>query len=170
MMIKELMSRRRALTVLGTAGVAAVLTERPDPAQAATDEIDLAKVPAKVRRAADLAVPGAKWSTAFKDEEDGETYFELEGKDRRQRVVTVEVSADGEVNEVETEMPLAEVRESVQATLKKRLPRFKVATVYEVREGGKMVGYNFEGKRPRDKEEIVVFVSADGKEVEIDVE
>jgi len=169
-MSEELLNRRRALIVLGTAGIAGALVQQPTAALAAVDEIALAKVPAKVRRAADLAVPGAKWSNAFEDEEDGEIYFELEGKDRRQRAVTVEVSGEGEVNEVETEIPLEEVREGVQATLKKRLPRFKVATVYEVREGGKMVGYNFEGKRPRDKEEIVVFVSADGKEVEIDLE
>ena len=62
------------------------------------------------------------------------------------------------------------MRENVQAALRKKMPRFKVSTAFEVREDGKVVGYNFEGKRPRDKEEILVFVSADGKEVEIDDE
>jgi hypothetical protein len=169
-MMKELMNRRRALNLLGTSGVVAVLLKQPTAVRAAADEIDLAKVPAKVRRAADKAVPGASWSSAYKDEEDGEVIYELEGKDRQKRSVTVEVSAQGEVNEVETEIPFKEVRENVQAALRKKMPRFKVSTAFEVREDGKVVGYNFEGKRPRDKEEIVVFVSADGKEVEIDDE
>ena len=50
MMMKELMNRRRALSLLGTSGVAAVLLKQPTAARAATDEIDLAKLPAKVRR------------------------------------------------------------------------------------------------------------------------
>jgi hypothetical protein len=170
MMTKELINRRRALSLLCTSGVAAALIERPTAVRAATDEIELAKLPAKVRRAADLAVPGATWSNAYKDDEDGELVYEIDGKDRQKRSVTVEVSAQGDVNEVETEIPFKEVRENVQAALKKKMPRFKVSAAFEIREDGKVAGYNFEGKRPRDKEDIVVFVSVDGKEVEIDVE
>jgi hypothetical protein len=56
----------------------------------------------------------------------------------------------------------------VTTALKKKLPRFQVATAYEARQEGKVIRYDFEGKRPRDKKEITVSVSANGKEIEID--
>ena len=45
-----------------------------------------------------------------------------------------------------------------------------MATTYEARHEDKVIRYDFEGKRPRDKKEITVSVSADGKEIEIDEE
>jgi hypothetical protein len=129
------------------------------------DDVAMAKVPAAVKKAAEKAVPGGKWESAF-----SETIFELEGTDGKGRTVVVEVTDDGEVNEVSTELPVKEVPETVLSALKSKMPRFKIETVFESRQGGKVAGFSFEGKRPRDKEEIGVFVSPDGKTIEFDEE
>lgn len=199
------------------------------------DEIDLAKVPAAVRGAADKAVPKADWTSASKETDDGkEFWYELEGTDAKGRYVHATVAADGKVNEVSTEVPFkdapgavtaalaaklsgfkpattheirtdgkverydlegadakgravyvsvspggeldevftevkpADVPKAAAAALAAKFPRFTAATVYEVRAGGKVERYDFEGKRPRDKEEITVSVTPDGKSVEVD--
>ena len=110
----------------------------------------------------------AKWTGASKSEEDGEVTYELEGEDAAKRYVWVELTADGKVNEVGFEIQFGEAPSVVTSALKKKFPQFQVASTYEARQEGKVVRYDFEGKRPRDKEEITVSVSADGKEVEID--
>jgi len=129
------------------------------------DDIAMSKVPAAVKKAAEKAVPGGKWESAS-----SETIYELEGKDGKGRAVVVEVTDDGEVNEVSTELPVKEVPEVVLSALKAKMPRFKIETVFESKQDGKVAGYSFEGKRPKDKEEIGVFVSPDGKTIEIDDE
>lgn len=129
------------------------------------DDLAMTKVPSAVKKAAEKAVPGGKWESAF-----SETIFELEGTDGKGRAVVVEVTDDGEVNEVSTELPIKEVPETVLSALKAKMPRFKIETVFESKQSGKVTGYSFEGKRPRDKEEIGVFVSPDGKTIEFDDE
>lgn len=131
-------------------------------------EIALAKVPAVVRKAADEAVAGAKWSSAYVDRDDSGVTYELDGTDARGREVVVELTAAGKVVEVETEIPIPEVPAGVQQALKAKMPRFQATASYEVVHAGKVAGYSFEGRRPKDKEEIDVFVSADGKVVEIE--
>jgi hypothetical protein len=163
------MNRRRLLGALTGGGVASALVTGAGAFQGVDEkEIPLAAVPAKARQAADRTVPKAEWSTAYQVREEGVVFYELEGLDAKGRAVTVEVTPSGEVNEVETEIPLEEVPPVVMAALKAKRPRFKVEAAHEVREHDKVVGYDFDGKRPRDKEEISVFVSADGKSVEID--
>ena len=127
------------------------------------DDIAMSKVPAEVKKAADKAVPGGKWESAS-----SETIYELEGKDAKGRAVVVEVTDEGEVEDVSTELAIKDVPEVVVSALKAKMPRFKIETVYESKQDGKVSGYSFEGKRPKDKEEIGVFVSPDGKTIEID--
>jgi hypothetical protein len=43
-----------------------------------------------------------------------------------------------------------------------------VKTAYEISQDGKVESYDFEGRRPKDKDDIIISVSADGKTVEID--
>jgi hypothetical protein len=168
-MMGVFINRRRLLFVLSAGGLASArLLPGDREAKAADDEIDLAKVPVKVKEAAAKAVPRAQWTSASKSEDEGEVIYELEGSDAAQRYVWVEVTAKGVVNEVQTEIPFREVPAVVRAALKGKLPRFKATTTYEARQQGKVVRYDFEGKRPRDREEIGVSISADGKEVEID--
>ena len=127
------------------------------------DDITLSKVPAAVKKAADASVPGAKWESAF-----SQVVYELEGVNAKGRAVVVEVTDEGEVNDVSTELPIKEIPEAVVSALKAKKPKFKATTAFESKQNGKVVGYSIEGKRPRDKEDIGVFVSPDGKTVEVD--
>ncbi len=166
-----LLNRRRVLFLMTAAGLsAATLLLTTFPANAADDKIDIDKVPAKVKEAATKAVPGVKWTGATKSVDDGKVMYELEGDDSADRYVSVELTAEAKVNEIDTEIDIAKVPNLVTAALKKKMPRFQVATAYEARQQGKVVRYDFEGKRPRDKKEITVSVSANGKEIEIDEE
>jgi hypothetical protein len=168
-MAGELLSRRGLLFALAAGGVAAGNLLRGGVAfGAGSEEIDLAKVPAKVKEGAGKAVPGAKWTGATKYVYGGEVSYELEGEDASKKKVWVDLTPEGEVNEVSSLIESGKVPEVVAAALKKRMPRFAVSTSYEARKDGKVVGYYFDGKRPRDKEEITVSVSPDGKEIEID--
>ena len=134
----------------------------------ADDEtIDLAKVPEAVKKAADKAVPNVKWTSASKENEDGQVVYELEGTDDEGRVVSVEVTAKGKVLEVEKQIDVAKIPKAVQNALKAKLPRFQTSMAFQVFVEGELIAYEFEGKRPKDKKEISVLVTADGKRVEI---
>ena len=135
------------------------------------EEIPFAKLPEAVRKAAEGAVPRVKWESGTKDVEDGKTVYTVDGENAKGKAVSVEVTADGKVLEVSVEVVMAEVPAVVKDALKKKLPRFKIDDIFEVSRGGKVVEYQFEGQRPKDKKadhEITVTVSADGKTVEID--
>jgi len=160
---------RRGLDRIAILGGAAAFALGAAPALGDDDgEIELSKVPAVVRKAADKAVAGAKWSSAYMDRDDSGVVYELDGTDAKGRDVIVELTAAGKVNEIETEIPLPDVPAGVQKALKAKYPRFTTTASFEVVRGGKVAGYAFEGRRPRDKEDIDVFVSADGKTVEIE--
>lgn len=131
------------------------------------EEIALAKVPDAVKKAADKATPGVKWTDAARGKDEDGVYYSLEGENKQGRAVMIDVTESGEVIEIDTEIPLAEVPKTVADALKRKLPRFKATTAYVMTEEGKVGGYYFDGKRPADKEEITVFVSPDGKEIEI---
>ena len=168
-MVRRLWNRRQVLSILAAGGLATASRLRAAIAVAeADDKVDLAKVPAKAKEAASKAMPRAKWTGATKSVEDGVVTYELEGEDTSKRYVWVDVTADAKVTEVGTEILAAKVPQVVTAALKKKFPRFQVSTSYEARHEGKVIRYDFEGKRPRDKEEITVSVSPDGKEVEIE--
>jgi biopolymer transport protein ExbD len=130
-------------------------------------DISMADLPANVRQAAQNAVPRAKWSEARKHEDGDEVYYVLDGKINDKRDVTAEITAQGKVTEIEKEIPLKQVPQAVSAALKGKWPRFTPSSVFEISQEGKVVSYEFEGKRPRDKQEITVSVAPDGKTVEI---
>lgn len=154
------------IAILVAAAVALALGAAP--ARGDDDEVPLAKVPAVVRKAADAAVAGAKWSAAYTDRDDSGVIYELDGTDAKGRDVIVEITAAGKVREIETEIPIRDVPAGVQKALKAKFPRFVATASYEVVREGKVAGFAFEGRRPRDKEDIDVFVSVDGKTVEIE--
>jgi hypothetical protein len=172
------MTRRQWLSALGSGSLAAawLLTEGQAPAAYRERKIEVNRVPPKIKKAANQAVPGATWTGAMKYIEDGEVTYELEGTDRKERNVWVQVEAedntkdtDGQVYDVKTEIPLTEVPAVVRKALKAKMPKFQPPeTTYEVREEGKVVRYEFEGKQA--KKDITVQVSADGKSVEIEAE
>lgn len=176
-------SRRNVVTAIGTAlcGFGALGTwhrasadDKKDEKKAgekkedAEEEIPLKKVPDVVRKAADKAVGKVKWESAHLVTEDGEKLYELEGTDSKGRIVVVTVTPEGTVDEIVTEIALKDVPETVTSALKEKMPRFKAKLAFEISEDGTVTGYDLEGRRPRDKHDIAVYVSADGKTVEID--
>jgi hypothetical protein len=130
-------------------------------------KVDLGSLPAAVREAADKAVPGAKWEKAFKETEKGKVIYAIKGDDAKGRDVEVEITADGKVLEVETEIAMSEVPEVVINALKAKLPKFKPEEVESVAKEDKVVGYEFKGDDEKD-EDIEVYVSADGKTVKVE--
>jgi hypothetical protein len=130
-------------------------------------KVDLGSLPAAVREAADKAVPGAKWEKAFKETEKGKVIYEIKGDDAKGRDVEVEITADGKVLEVETEIAMSEVPEVVINALKAKLPKFKPEEVESVAKEDKVVGYEFKGDDEKGKD-IEVYVSADGKTVKVE--
>lgn len=137
--------------------------------RATAEDIDLKKVPAVVRKAADKAVPKAKWESASKETEDKKEYwYELEGKDAKGRYVHVTVLSDGTVDEVSTEIEFKDAPKVVKDALKAKFPKFKTESSYEIRKDDKIERYDFEGARGNKKEDITISVSPDGKSVEID--
>ncbi len=242
-MEKRTMHRRKALQALAAGGLGVALLSRRLSSQVFAGAVEVAKVPAKVREAAEVIVPGAKWTAADSSKEDGQVVYELEGTDGKGRKVYVEVSADGTVTEVQTKIALtdppiavweavaksqptfeaatayevrsgdkllrpgdgdlsyevsgmyqknrqvifevtpageiteierdvsvSDVPKVVMDALQKKLPKFKATSATELTEGGTVTGYHLEGKRPKDKKDTAVFVSADGKEVQVEDE
>ncbi|WP_406699802.1 hypothetical protein V5E97_13195 [Singulisphaera sp. Ch08] len=162
-------NRRRVLFVLASGALAASSQFLGQSTHGASlDDFDLGKVPAKFKAAASEAVPEAKWTSASKSVDDGDVTYELGGVDADKRKVWVTLTGDGKVDEVSYEIAIDKVPQVVTAALKKKMPRFQVSTSYESRKEGKVYWYYFDGKRPRDKEEITASVSPDGKEVELE--
>jgi hypothetical protein len=166
----ELPLRRRGFIQAVTLGALATAAIPGKGFGAPPDEqaIDLKSVPAHVKNAASKAAPHVKWKTAYKSEEDGEVVYELEGVDAKKREVAVVLNGEGKVEEIETEIPVDEVPATVMAALRAKLPTLEVTAVTEIQEGKKIVAYDFEGTRPKSNKPIGVYVSADGKTVEID--
>ena len=134
--------------------------------QGADEKIDLAKVPAVVKQAADHAAPGVTWTKATKEVEDGKTIYELVGKDAKGREVEVEVTPQGKVIEVETHIPMSEVPATVTDAFKAKYPGQKVTDTEAVSKDGKVVAYDFATKLKG--KDVEVRVSADGKTFEVE--
>lgn len=132
------------------------------------EEIDLAKVPQNVKTAASKVVAGVKWTAAFKSKDEGKTIYDLEGTDEDGRKIEVEVFADGKVVQYQKEVPLKDVPNVVTDALKAKMPKFKVSLAAQVFHDGELVAYHFDGKRPKDKEDIGVLVSLNGKKIAVE--
>jgi hypothetical protein len=143
-------------------------------AQAKADdvEINLNHVPAHLKEVATKTAPGVTWKTAFKNEEEGEVVYEIEGVDKKNREVTVTITAKGVVEEVETAIAVAETPEVVMKALKAKFPKLEIVAVTEIQEphkdGLKIHGFDFEGNRPSDQKTLGIYVSADGKNVHVE--
>jgi hypothetical protein len=127
--------------------------------------VALARLPKAVRQAADREVPGARWAEAVRETDDGEVTYRIIGTDAEGDDVEVTTTPDGRVTEVATEVEMAEVPRVVRAALRARMPSFRPESAMEIERGGKVVGYEFEGRTGRT--EADVFVSADGRRVEL---
>ena len=85
------------------------------------------------------------------------------------RKICVTVEPNGDIDEIETEIKAQNTPKNVMAALRGRLPNFKITAVYEIRnDEDKITRYDFDGKRPRDKEDVTISFTVDGKFIKLD--
>ena len=156
--------RRAILTLLGTglAGLSATARAAED------EEVDLRQVPGRILDTANKAVARASWSGAYRYAEQGNTFYELEGKGPRGREICVAVAQDGTLEEVETEIPVGDVPHAVMKAVGAKFQQFQASAAYEIRKDHGVQEYELDGRRPTDKDEVTIVVSADGRSVELD--
>jgi hypothetical protein len=141
-------------------------------------EIRLTEVPKSAWQGVAKKIPTFEAVTVYEYREgddlrgpdDGDLAYEISGFYQTERKVILAANASGEITESEMEVAVSDVPKTVMSALKAKMPKFRAITVYEVTEDGSVTGYQFEGKRPKDKRSIDVFVSADGKEIDVDDE
>lgn len=151
-----------------TAIVASLIGCGAGSIRTSADEVSLApgKVPAVVRQAADRAMPGVRWTDATRETEGRTVTYELEGTNREDDDVSVLIDAAGRVIETCIEVDLSEVPRVVKNALRAAMPGIKVREVMSVSQAGTITGYDFDSRH--NGKDIVVFVSLDGKTVELD--
>ena len=158
------MRRERCGLVLAV-GLAGLITSAASGQHEKDRKIDLPKVPAAVKKAADTAAPGVTWHHASKETEEGKTIYELTGKDTKGRKVEVSVTPEGEVMEVETAIPLSEVPKVALDAFKAKYPHLKARGAESVEKGGRVVAYDILTRK--DHKSVECRVSADGKTVKL---
>jgi hypothetical protein len=154
------MCRERCGFVLAVS-LAGLITSAALGQQEKERRIDLAKVPAAVKRAADMAAPDVTWHHASKETR---TIYELTGKNAHGREVEVEVTPEGEVIEIETAIPLREVPKVALDAFKAKYPHLKATGAESVWERGRIVAYDILTRK--DHKSVEYRVSPDGKTVE----
>jgi len=133
------------------------------------EDIALANLPDIIRNAADKAVPNAKWNKVVKDTDGKDSWYEVSGMDAKGRKICVTVEPNGDIEEIETEIKSQNTPKSVMTALRGRLPNFKITAVYEIRnDQDKIIRYDIDGKRSRDKEDVTISFTVDGKFIKLD--
>jgi hypothetical protein len=131
-------------------------------------------VPAAVTKAATGKYPKFKVEHAFEvyagDNIQGlvpaDVVYELEGPIEKGHD-TITITPEGKIITAKIEVEMKAVPKAVHAALKKKAPKFKPVHVHKLEEDGVVAGYLFAGDVKKEKKEHIVFVSADGKEVEV---
>ena len=111
------------------------------------EKCEMSNVPANVKAAAERAAPGVAWKKACKETENGQTFYELCGKDAANRRTEAEVSADGMVKEVETEIGETAVPANIREVFRAKHPEFKATGAEQVTRNGQVYAFDFEGKK-----------------------
>jgi len=133
------------------------------------EDIALANLPEIIRNAADKAIPNAKWNKVVKDTDGKDSWYEVSGMDAKGRKICVTVEPNGDIEEIETEIKSQNTPKSVMTALRGRLPNFKITAVYEIRnDQDKIIRYDIDGKRSRDKEDVTISFTVDGKFIKLD--
>jgi hypothetical protein len=114
------------------------------------------------------AAPGARLTSAFKENDEGQTTYELSGQDAQGRKVDIEVTARGVVLGVETEIPVSQVPRVVIDALRAKARGMKFTSAEVVTRGGRIISYEFEGENAKG-DEVEANVSPDGRTVDIEV-
>lgn len=169
--------RRAVLGWLAGGGLVAAVSLAVNRAHGAEENVDLSKVPKVVRGAADRILPKATWQSAVKVVDGKNIAYELDGSDGKDRDVTVMVTAEGKVVEVETELKNpANVPDKVLAAVKAKWPKFTPTETHQIRQGKDLQGakdgeymYDMRGTIAKGRD-IQVQVAADGNILESTVE
>ena len=133
------------------------------------EDIALANLPEIIRNAADKVIPNAKWNKVVKDTDGKDSWYEVSGMDAKGRKICVTVEPNGDIEEIETEIKSQNTPKSVMTALRGRLPNFKITAVYEIRnDQDKIIRYDIDGKRSRDKVDVTISFTVDGKFIKLD--
>lgn len=131
-------------TMLATAAAVA-LALGAGAAQA--QSVDLKSVPPTVVAVAQAAVPGVEWSKAGVDVDMGTMtpVYEITGT-MGGKQVEVDITATGEIDEIERQVEMSAMPQKAQALLKAYLPQFQPTMVeHSTRKGGQIF-YELEGQ------------------------
>jgi hypothetical protein len=90
------------------------------------ERVEWKDLPAVVRESAEKAIPGAKWTEATRETDQDELSYQLSGADANGREVNVELSADGQIEVVETVLSVTDLPKIVVDVLK-TLPQVNVS-------------------------------------------
>lgn len=156
----------RDVTVMITAEgkVVEIDTELKNPANV-PDKV-LAAVRAKWPKFTPTETHQLRQGKDLQGDKDGDYVYDMRGTIAKGRDIQVQVEADGDILESTVEVPLEKVPAVVTDALKKARPKFEIGTAYALREGGKLIGYHFEGKGPKGRDRTIS-VTPDGKQVEV---
>lgn len=135
--------------VMGMGGLVPIIATADD------EQVELKDVPASVREAADKTVPQAKWMEATKQTDDEDITYELSGADAKGREVHVTLSAEGQVEVVETVLSVTDLPTNVVEVLR-TLPQVKWTDASEKVEDGRTT-YEVSGSDLKDHESRAFF-------------
>ncbi len=109
-------------------------------------EIAMEDVPDIVLDMAMNTAPGVDFDRVSIEIENGVVIYEFEAKDHNGCHIEIDVTEDGQLEEIEMEIAMADVPPAVAATLEKEAPGFRAEYVeLSVRDGGGVYVYEFEG-------------------------
>lgn len=132
----------------------------------ANTDIALEDVPENILDTAIRTAPGVTFDRVSIEEENGILIYEFEAKDHDGRHIEIDVTEDGELEEIEMEFDFDALPEAVAATLNETVPGFVPDYVeFSVRQTAPVYVYEFDGSyegRPVDIEiaedgELLIF-------------
>ncbi len=140
--------------------LATATAQGQDKAAPKAEKIALDKVPAPIMKAVNTRFPGAKLRSVEKEVEDGKVVFDIELTQNGKKY-EMDIKEDGTVIEIEKEVAVKDLPQTVTETLKKQYPK---ATIKEIMEINKVNG----AQETPDHYEVVLEMS-DGRSVEVEV-
>jgi hypothetical protein len=132
-----------------------------------------AAVTAKLPKFQATAAYAIRRGTDLARVEPAERAYALDGTEGNEREVSIEVTHEGKITSLEREIAIADLPATVMDALKKHMPMFRGTTAFEISEADGLTGYMVDGirgakgKKAKASAEVSVFVSADGKEVQV---
>jgi hypothetical protein len=116
------------------AGILGAMLAGSSSAGAGEEKISVKELPRAVRKAVKAEFPKARIEQAAKEEEDGETIYEVTLKQGK-RTIDVSLERDGEIVEIERTLTVDELPSAVKNALEARYPHAAIAKVETIRKG-----------------------------------